>query len=203
MKMQQETLSEARINKIFSALRNQFHRNSTTVKEIFCIVKGFSFHVSPEVSETLIVLVGESSDIEARTETLQKIMNECSRDKTKRNWAIIRSLLKNSDGKKLNTKGVSLHHGMDYGMQPDELETLITSGANVNEYDSGNSKSLLSKMLNKTLYEQAAMLIYHKALLHPNMKDTGAPVKPPFIVALLCSLEIGRNRCLDLWSHLL
>ena len=140
------------------------------------------------------MLVGENSDIEAPIETLQTIMNECSRDKTKRNWAIIRSLLKNSNGKKLSTKGVSLHHGMDYEMQPDELEILIASGADVNECDSENSKSLLSKMLKKKLYEQAAMLIYHKALLHPNVKDTGAPVKPPFIVALLCSLKIGRDR---------
>ena len=154
----------------------------------------FSFHVSSEVSQTLIVLVGESSEIEAPTEALQKIMNECSRDKSKPNWAIISSLLKNSNGKKLNTKGVSLHHGMNSGMQPDELEILIASGADVNEYDSGSSKSLLSKMLDKKLYEQAAMLIYHKALLHPNMKDTGAPVKPPFITALFCSLEIGRDR---------
>ena len=41
MKMQQETLSEARIDKIFSALRNQVQRNSATVKEIFCIVTCF------------------------------------------------------------------------------------------------------------------------------------------------------------------
>ena len=102
--------------------------------------------------------------------------------------------MKSSNGKKLNAKGVSLHHGMNYGMHPDELETLVALGADVNEYDSGNSKSILSKMLNKKLYEQAAMLIYHRALLQPNTKDTGAPVSPPFIVALLCSLQIGRDR---------
>ena len=142
------------------------------------------------------MLVGENSDVETPTETLQKVINECSKDKTKQNWTIIRSLVKSSNGKKLNAKGVSLHHGLNYGMQPDELEALIALGADVNEYDSGNSKSILSKMLNKKLYEQAAMLIYHKALLQPNIKDTGAPVPPPFIVALLCSLQIGRDRYL-------
>ena len=139
------------------------------------------------------MLVGESSDVETSTETLQKLISECSKDKTKQNWTIIRSLLKSSNGKKLNAKGVSLHHGLNYGMQPDELETLIALGADVNECDSENSKSLLSKMLNKKLYEQAAILIYHGALVQQNIKDTGAPVSPPFIVALLCSLKIGRD----------
>ena len=140
------------------------------------------------------MLVGESTAVETPTETLQKVINQCSKDKTKQNWTIMRSLLKSSNGKKLNAKGVSLHHGLNYGMQPDELETLIALGADVNEYDSGNSKSILSKMLNKKLYEQAVMLIYHKALLQPNIKDTGAPLPPPFIVALLCSLKMGRDR---------
>ena len=191
MKMHHETFSETEIDGIFPALRNQVQRNLVSVKKILCIITCF---LLKEVNETLIVLVGESSDVETPTETLQMLINECSEDKTKQNWTIIRSLLKNSNGKKLNAKGVSLHHGMNYGMQLDELKTLIFLGADVNEYDSVNSKSILSKMLNEKLYEQAAMLIYHRALLHPNIKDTGAPVSPPFIVALLCSLQIGRDR---------